>query len=328
MVVQDRRGGAVAAAVCGVGLLAGLLTTGCSPNGAAADDHASAGRSADGPVGGSAAGPPFTDRARPPGGRPSAGPRDAAGPADAGAPSGRTDYAAALRAGADALVRAGTSRVRTELETVSGGTRVAIRGTGGHDYRKRTGQLNVRLPDTGDGSGAHRTITEILTPSALYMKNRGAGVPAGKWVRVDTASLADGNLVTGGATDPLAAAELLRGVREVTYAGRERLDGVPVRHFSGTTDIGSAARAASAAFRPALTAAEKGFTTDVVAFDAYLDDAGRLRKVRQRFRFANGTTGGTSVTSTTTLYGFGAPVPVRLPDRDDIYTGKVAATGG
>ncbi|MEU7191605.1 hypothetical protein AB0A93_38155, partial [Streptomyces sp. NPDC045369] len=69
MVVQDRRGGAVAAAVCGAGLVAGLLTTGCSPNGAAADDHTSAGRSADGPVGGSAAGPPFTDRARPPGGR-------------------------------------------------------------------------------------------------------------------------------------------------------------------------------------------------------------------------------------------------------------------
>ncbi|OKI10176.1 hypothetical protein A6A06_06140 [Streptomyces sp. CB02923] len=324
MVVQDRRGGAVAAAVCGVGLAVGLLTTGCSPNGAAADDHASAGRSADGPVGGSAAGPPFTDRARPPGARP----RDPAGPSAAGAPSGRTDYAAALRACADALVRAGSSRVRTEMETVSGGTRVAIRGTGGHDYRKRTGRLNVRLPDTGGGRGAPHTITEILTPSALYMKNRGAGVPADKWVRVDTASLADGNLVTGGATDPMAAAELLRGVREVTYEGRERLDGTPVRHFSGTTDIGSAARAASPAVRPALTAAEKGFTTDVVAFDAYLDDAGRLRKVRQRFRFANGTTGGTSVTSTTTLYGFGAPVPVRLPDRDDIYTGRVAATGG
>ncbi|MFD7663108.1 hypothetical protein [Streptomyces sp. NPDC059788] len=328
MVVQDRRGGAVAAAVCGVGLAFGLFTTGCSSNGAAADDHTSAGRSTDGPVGGSAAGLPFTDRARPPGDRPPTGPGAPTGPPGAGSPSGRTDYAAALRACVDALVRSGSSRVRTELETASGGTRVAIRGAGGHDFRKRTGRLNVRLPDTGDGRGADRTITEILTPTALYMKNRGAGVPADKWVRVDTASLADGNLVTGGATDPMAAAELLRGVREVTYEGRERLDGIAVRHFSGTTDIGSAARAASAVVRPALTAAEKGFTTDEVAFDAYLDDAGRLRKVRQRFRFANGSTGGTSVTSTTTFHGFGAPVVVRLPDGDDIYTGKVAAAGG
>ncbi|KOT99045.1 lipoprotein [Streptomyces sp. NRRL F-5755] len=328
MVVQDRRGGAVAAAACGVGLAVGLFTTGCSSNGAAADDQTSAGRFADGPVGGSAAGLPFTDRARPPGARSSTGDPDPAGASAAGSPSGRTDYAAALRACADALVRAGSSRVRTDLETTSGGTRIAIRGTGGHDYRGRTGQLNVRLPDTGDGRGADRTITEILTPGALYMKNRGAGVPADKWVRVDTASLADGNLVTGGATDPMAAAELLRGVREVTYEGRERLDGAWVRHFSGTTHIGSAARAASPAYRPALTAAEKGFTTDEVAFDAYLDDAGRLRKVRQRFRFANGSTGGTSVTSTTTLHGFGAPVPVRLPDRRDIYSGRVTADGG
>ncbi|MFI0264928.1 hypothetical protein ACH4OW_38715 [Streptomyces sp. NPDC017056] len=324
MVVQDRRGGAVAAVACGVGLAVGLLTTGCSSNGAAADDHTSAGRLADGPVGGSAAGPPFTDPARPPGARQPPGAR----PSAAGSSGGRTDYAAALRDSADALVRAGSSRVRTDLETASGGTRVAIKGAGGHDYRKQTGQLSVQLPDTGDGRSARRTITEILTPGALYMKNRGAGVPAGKWVRVDTASLADGNLVTGGATDPMAAAELLRGVREVSYEGRQRLDGVPVRHFRGTTDLGAAARAASAAYRPALTAAEKGFTTDLVPFDAYLDDAGRLRKVRQRFRFANGTTGGTSVTATTTLYGFGAPVPVRLPDERDIYTGKVAATDG
>ena len=107
-------------------------------------------------------------------------------------------------------------------------------------------------------------------------------------MRVDTASLADGNVVTGGATDPLAAAELLRGAREVTYRGKVRLHGVKVRHYSGTTDIGGAAAAASARTKPALTAAEKGFTTDRVPFDAYLDDAGRLRKVRERFHFANG----------------------------------------
>ncbi|MEU7598397.1 hypothetical protein AB0B79_36075 [Streptomyces sp. NPDC039022] len=84
--MQDRRGGAVAAAVCGAGLVAGLLTTGCSPNGAAADDHTSAGRSADGPVGGSAAGPPFTDRARPPGGRAGGRAPGGAGPAGARGP--------------------------------------------------------------------------------------------------------------------------------------------------------------------------------------------------------------------------------------------------
>ncbi|MEU7640632.1 MULTISPECIES: hypothetical protein [unclassified Streptomyces] len=282
MVVQDRRGGAVAAAVaCGTGLMAGLLATGCSPEGAAADDQAA--------------------------------PKRAAAAVD-------------LRRSAEALVRAGTAKVRTAMETVSGGTLVAIRGTGGYDFAAASGQLRVVLPDLkGKPGGGHQPITEILAPGALFMKNRGAGVPVDKWVRVDTAALSDGNLVTGGATDPLAAAELLRGAREVTFQGEERLGGVVVRHYRGTTDLAAAAGRASARTRPALVAAEKGFTTVVVPFDAYLDDAGRLRKVRERFRFANGAPAGAAVTSTTVLYGFGTEVAVRLPDRRDIFTGKIAS---
>ncbi|UKY51985.1 hypothetical protein [Streptomyces inhibens] len=285
MVVQDRRGGGAAAVAmaCGTGLAVGLLATGCSPEGAAADDQEPSGRAA-----------------------PAA--------------------AATVRGSADALVRAGSARVRTAMETVSGGTRVAIRGTGGYDFATSSGRLRVVLPDpAGKPSGGHQPITEILAPGALYMKNRGAGVPADKWVRVDTASLSDGNLVTGGATDPLAAAELLRGAREVTYQGEERLDGAVVRHYRGTTDIGTAAKAASPRTRSALVAAEKGFTTDAVPFDAYLDEAGRLRKVRQWFHFANGAPNGASVISTTELSGFGAWVAVRLPDERDIYAGKIAS---
>ncbi|MEV0370995.1 hypothetical protein AB0I10_14355 [Streptomyces sp. NPDC050636] len=242
------------------------------------------------------------------------------------APPGRA-AAAEVRRSADALVRAGSAKVRTAMETASGGTNVAIRGTGGYDFRAGSGELLVVLPDpAGKPGGGHQPITEILASGALYMKNRGAGVPADKWVRVDTRSLADGNLVTGGATDPLAAAELLRGARDVTYEGKERLDGVVVRHYRGVTDIGTAAGAASGRTRSALMAAEKGFTTDAVPFDAYVDDQGRLRKVRQRFHFANGVPKGVSVTSTTELHGFGAKVAVRLPDEPDIYTGKIAST--
>ncbi|PNE36064.1 MULTISPECIES: hypothetical protein [Streptomyces] len=283
MVVQDRRGGTVAAAVaCGTGLMAGLLATaGCSPDGAAADDQVVPGQVA---------------------------------------------AAVQLRRSAEALVRAGTAKLRTAMETVSGGTRVAIRGAGGYDFASASGQLRVVLPDLkGKPSGGHQPITEILAPGALFMKNRGAGVPADKWVRVDTATLSDGNLVTGGVTDPLAAAELLRGAREVTYQGEERLGGVLVRHYRGTTDLAVAAGAASARSKPALVAAEKGFTTVVVPFDAYVDTAGRLRKLRQRFRFANGVPQGAAVVSTTELYGFGTKVAVRLPDRRDIYTGKIAS---
>lgn len=217
---------------------------------------------------------------------------------------------------------AGSAEVHTSMETAVGGTRVTITGRGRYDFRKQFGRLTVVLPEDAAGEAEHRPITELLAPGALYMKNRGAGVPDDKWVRVDTTTLEDGNLVTGGVTDPMAAAELLRTARKVTYVGESELAGVTVRHYRGTADIGRAARAASPGSRDALAAAAKGFRTDTVPFDAYLDTAGRLRKVRQRFSFANGGPV-VEVVSTTLLSGFGVPVTVRLPDDRDIYTGKV-----
>ncbi|MFI7359066.1 hypothetical protein ACIBTP_34705 [Streptomyces avidinii] len=232
------------------------------------------------------------------------------------------DAAAVVRGAADALTRTGSARARTAMEMATGGTRVTIRGEGGVDFKNRMGQLLVMLPADVKGKAEHRPITELLVPGALYMKNRGAGVPDDKWVRVDTTTLSDGNLVTGGATDPLVAAELLRGAQQVTYVGETEVAGTKVRHYRGTTDIGRAAASASPGVRGALEAAAKGFSKDAVPFDAYLDEEGRLRKVRHRFTYVNN--GVIDVSSTTLLYGFGTPVTVVLPAIGDIYAGKIA----
>ncbi|MFF4186834.1 hypothetical protein ACFYZ9_26960 [Streptomyces sp. NPDC001691] len=220
----------------------------------------------------------------------------------------QADPAAMVRMAADRLVAAGTSQATTSMEMATGGTRVTIRGQGTYDFRRRTGQLTVVLPKDAAGADERRPITELLAPGALYMKNRGAGVPADKWVRVDTATLADGNLVTGGVTDPYTAAELLRGAHGVNYVGDEELAGVKVRHYRGSAAL------------PAKVA--KGFSTGAVPFDAYLDEAGRLCKVRQQFSYVNRGRP-VAVASTTLLYGFGAPVNVRLPDARDIFAGKI-----
>ncbi|MGW4033003.1 hypothetical protein ACWEFL_27550 [Streptomyces sp. NPDC004838] len=238
-----------------------------------------------------------------------------------GAASVRED---AVHSAADGLIEAGTASARTWMETVTGGTRVTIQGEGGYDFERGMGWLTVVLPTDATGVDERSPVTELMTPGALYMKNRGAGVPADKWVRVDTTTLEDGNLVTGGATDPLAAAELLRGARAVTYVGDGRVLGAKVRHFRGETDIALAARLARPYARASLAAAAKGFAEDTVPFDAYLDEEGRLRKVRHRFSFTHGS-GTVAVISTTVLYDFGASVAVRLPDRRDIYTGRIRA---
>ncbi|MFE1802008.1 hypothetical protein ACFW9L_38400 [Streptomyces sp. NPDC059517] len=230
-----------------------------------------------------------------------------------------------LHGAAAHLVSAGTSKARTSMEMATGGTRVTIRGEGVYDFAGQVGRLKVLLPQDPAGTDGHRPITELLAPGALYMKNRGAGVPADKWVRVDTATLSDGNLVTGGATDPFAAAELLRGARTATYLGRTSVAGTAVRHYRGTADLTVAARDASAGNREALRAAAKGFATATVPFDVYLDDQGRIRKVRHRFSFVNGQQKDTvAVSSTTLLYDFGAAVDVQLPKTKDIFAGRIA----
>lgn len=230
-----------------------------------------------------------------------------------------------VRRAADALVGAQSSKTRTSMEMATGGTRVTIHGEGVYDFRRQVGQLKVLLPQDPAGATAHRPIMELLAPGALFMKNRGAGVPADKWVRVDTRTLSDGNLVTGGATDPFVAAEVLRGARTATYVGEKEIAGTSVRHYRGTADLGAAAQDATDGNKESLAAAAKGFATDRVPFDVYLDDDGRIRKVRHRFSFVNGQpSGAVAVASTTLLYDFGAPVDVRLPDREDIYAGKIA----
>nr|WP_246620496.1 hypothetical protein [Streptomyces corallincola] len=245
----------------------------------------------------------------------------------AGGPA--ADPVTALRAASTALRDAGSARASTSMEMATGGTRVTIRGEGVYDFRRRLGRLKVLLPEDPAGTAEHRPITELLSPGALFMKNRGAGVPADKWVRVETSGLADGNLVTGGATDPYTAAEVLRGTRTAVFAGRTEVGGTPVRHYRGTADLSDAARWAPAEVRASLDAAAKGFATAEVPFDAYLDDRGRLRKLRQRFSFVNGRARTpVAVASTTLLYGFGVPVDVTLPGSGDIYDGRIAEDGG
>ncbi|ARP71441.1 hypothetical protein LK07_18625 [Streptomyces pluripotens] len=254
-----------------------------------------------------------------------AGAAGCSGGASAEGATGTGDPVATLHQAADALRGAGSSKASTAMEMATGGTVVTIRGKGVYDYRRRLGQLTVVLPEDPTGVSEHRPITELLTPGALFMKNRGAGVPADKWVRVETATLSDGNLVTGGATDPYAAAEVLRGTRTAAYVGQTKVGGTQVRHYRGTADLIRAAGSASADVRAALAAAAKGFATAEVPFDVYLDDEGRIRKLRQRFSFVNGhQKAAVAVASTTLLYDFGAPVEVRLPRPEDIYPGRIA----
>lgn len=261
-------------------------------------------------------------------------------PASGDGPGDTEEAREAVRGAADGLERTGSSQVLTALQLDSGGTRITIHGEGGFDYGRGMGELLV-TPSVDRGAEDLGPVTEVFSPGRLFMKNRGAGVPPDKWIEIDVTTLPDGNLVTGGATDPITAAELLRGVREAVDLGPAEVDGEQVRHYRGTTDIAAAAEAASGRVQRQLAAAVAGFSDTEVPFDAYLDGDGRLRQVQHRFSFLGGPAApgesasarpesqpSVDVSATVVFYGFGSPVTVRPPEADEIHPGAVVVSGG
>jgi len=248
-------------------------------------------------------------------------------PQAAGAPSPApaSEAVLAIRGAADVTAAAKSSRTRTTMTMRSADKVVELKGQGVFDYVRRVGTLTVDAPK---GAGIAGPLHEILTPDALYMRNAAPGVPEDKWVRLAIDGLADGNLVSGGGADPGTSFEMLRGANDdVTLVGTEKLGKDTVRHYRGTLDIRKAHDLTPPAVRGPLAAALKTFDGAPIAFDAWLDETGRLRKVEEHFAFVMGaTTGGAQpaptakVLSGAELYDFGVAVDVEVPTGKDLYT--------
>ncbi|NUP46457.1 MAG: hypothetical protein HOW97_03955 [Catenulispora sp.] len=195
-----------------------------------------------------------------------------------------------------------------------------MHGTGAFDFAKQMGTLDVAV--------AGGSVQEVLTSPALYMRTTSApnaATSAKGWQKVDAAKSSDGNLVSGGATDPALVLAMLAGTRPgVQFVGQDQVRGVPVAHYRGTLDLQQAAQAAdpagvrpadAAVARRALATAARAFTSSQVPFDAYLDEQGRLRRFVGLFSFTLPGSAKTvvQVTSATELFGFGTPVTVTVP---------------
>lgn len=234
------------------------------------------------------------------------------------------DPVTAVRNAADITGRTGSAHAATELTTESSDKKAAFSGTGGYDYVKRIGRLEIAVPP---GAATTGKIVEVVLPGTVYLQNSGAKVPEGKWVKLDVRQLPDGNLVSSGGTDPATAAGALRGVQKADAVGVETVDGVALHHYRGTLDLSKAADATGGRGGDGLRMGAQTFTVKDVPYDAWLDDQGRLHKVVEVFTFA-GVAGSkeakdqVKVTSTTSLTDFGKPVEAAEPAASDIFALK------
>ncbi|MBP0455222.1 hypothetical protein J5Y04_37765 [Kitasatospora sp. RG8] len=234
------------------------------------------------------------------------------------------DPLTAVRNAADITGRTGSAHTGTELVTESADKKAVFTGTGGYDYVKRIGRLEVAVPP---GAATTGKIVEVVLPGTVYLQNSGAKVPEGKWVKLDVRQLPDGNLVSSGATDPASATGALRGAQKADLVGTETVGGVALKHYRGTLDLTKAAEATGGRGGDGLRMAAQTFTVKEVPYDAWLDEQGRLHKVVEVFTFA-GVAGSkeakdqVKVTSTTSLADFGKPVEAAEPPASDIYAMK------
>ncbi|MFC5890681.1 hypothetical protein RMN57_21835 [Kitasatospora sp. CM 4170] len=257
----------------------------------------------------------------------SGGATGSAGSADrkTGAPDQLSaDPLTAVRSAADITGRTGSAHAATELVTESAEKKAVFTGTGGYDYVKRIGRLEVAVPP---GAATTGNIVEVVLPGTVYLQNSGAKVPEGKWVKLDVRQLPDGNLVSSGATDPASAAGALRGAQKAELVGPETVGGVPLKHYRGTLDLAKAAEATGGRGGDGLRMGAQTFTVRDVPYDVWLDEQGRLHKVVEVYTFA-GVPGSkeakdqVKVTSTTSLADFGKPVEAAEPAAADIYAMK------
>jgi hypothetical protein len=281
-----RAAGVVPVAAAMTGLLAGVLS-GCSSAGGAASSSDAAAAAA------------------------------RAGAADTLA----ADPLTAVRNAADITGRTGSVQDTTTLQTSSPTKKVTLHGTGAYDYSSRLGRLEVTVPPGGSTTGK---LVEVVSPGIVYMQNSGAKVPAGKWVEVNVQQLADGNLVSSGATDPASAANALRGVLTAKLVGSSTVDGTVLKQYQGTLDLAKASAATGGGAGAGLALGAKTFTVKQVPYQVWLDSHGRIHRVTETFTFSQ--VAGSSaakdqveVVSNSVFSGFGLPVKVSLPGSKDIY---------
>ncbi|AUG79053.1 hypothetical protein CFP65_4302 [Kitasatospora sp. MMS16-BH015] len=237
------------------------------------------------------------------------------------------DPLTAVRSAADITGRTGSVHAATELTTESGSKKAAFTGTGGYDYVKRIGKLEVDVPP---GAATTGKIAEVVLPGIVYLQNSGAQnsgtkIPEGKWVKLDVRQLPDGNLVSSGATDPASATGALRGALKAELVGPETVGGEELKHYRGTLDLAKAAEATGGRGADGLRMAAQTFVVKEVPYEVWLDGQGRVHKLVEDFAFA-GVAGSkdpkdqVKVVSTVTLSEFGKPVDAAEPAGDQLYS--------
>lgn len=215
-----------------------------------------------------------------------------------------------------------------------------ITAEGSFDWPGRRGSMTMSMPDLEELFGGS-TIEMIMVGTVIYMKLP-ANTPdippqlkAKPWLKLDLAAMAEEGGLGGafgafGNTDPSGSLDQLRGVSgEVTVVGEEQVRGTATTRYKGTIDLDKAVAAVPVESQKALRELIAQLGTKTIPFEAWVDEDGLLRRMRQTMDLskAKDNEGVTSMDVDLELYDFGVEVKAEAPPAGEV-TDLSALLGG
>jgi hypothetical protein len=233
----------------------------------------------------------------------------------------------------DATISESTAKVMMSL-VVAGPDlpEVTTTGEGAVDFAGKASSMTLDMSDTLRQmgiSGDAAKFQMLSTGTTLYMRSplldQGAGLAAGKWLKLDLNELTKlqgvdlSQLQQAGNNDPRQGLAFLEGVTEdgVEEIGHEDVRGTGTTHYQANIDLEKAvARSGSVIDADAFKRFVDSLGTKNVQVQVWIDGDNRVRRIRipMPVPYKADTA---KVTITMEYFDFGAPVDVTPPPASD-----------
>ena len=225
-----------------------------------------------------------------------------------------------------------SSRVQfTATMNVEGVGGMAFSGSGIFDGRTRSGALNMRftLPAdvTAQLGGADPTMQMIMDGRnglVVYMRSPlFRAFATDKWLKIDMAKMAKKEgvdlsaLMNANQADPSESLRMLMASTDAHAIGYDRVRGVFTTHYKLNIDLVRLAKD-NKELRKTLDNVRK--LTGVTSYpaEAWIDDKGRVRRLKIDMAFNAPTGGAFQMSMTEELYAFGVKVNVQPPAASEV----------
>jgi len=211
----------------------------------------------------------------------------------------------------------GTVRVSITAQLAGAGT--ALDGEGEFDLKARRGRLALKR----GGASEIRFLGDLIFVKLAQLQGK-------PWVRLDVQALSArpgvdlDSLRQLQRNDPTAVLSYLGGVTgAVEDLGEETVRGDTTTHYRATLDLDRAGAKAGAEQREDIRRIVRELGTSRLPTEAWIDEEGRLRRLRYTLDLSQLDTGGEepaqgTVTASFELYQFGRPVEVTEPPAGEV----------